>query len=53
MDMEDKRDVSIEEGQQLAKQFDVPFFETSALNGHNISTCFQTIAKDILEKMQS
>jgi Ras-related protein Rab-8A len=47
----DQKVVSTEEGQKLASEFQVPFFETSALSGLNISECFNTIAKQIHEKL--
>ena len=31
--MEDKRAVSEEEGRKLAQDYNIPFFETSALSG--------------------
>jgi Ras-related protein Rab-8A len=49
----DQKVVSTEEGQKLASEFQVPFFETSALSGLNISECFNTIAKQIHEKLVS
>jgi len=50
-DMNDKRKVSYEEGQELAKQFGVMFFETSAKSANNIDMAFQAIARTIMEKM--
>jgi len=47
--MEDQRVVSTEEGQQLADKLEIPFYETSALNGTNVDTCFRSMAKDILK----
>jgi len=35
-DLEEKREVSYEEGLELAKNFDVPFLEVSAKNSTNI-----------------
>ena len=35
-DLEDKRQVTIEEGKQFADENNLKFYETSALNGNNI-----------------
>lgn len=48
-DLEEKREVSFEEGQELAKNFDVPFLEVSAKNSTNIEECFTKMATDIHE----
>ena len=34
------RNVSIEEGIKLSKEWDVPYLETSALNGNNVKDAF-------------
>jgi len=49
-DMAEKRKVTFEEGLQLATQFTVPFYETSAKNSQNIDIVFQTMAKNIIQK---
>lgn len=36
MDLEDKRHVSIEEAQNRARQWNVPYVETSAKTRHNV-----------------
>lgn len=36
----DRRAVSTEEGARLAKQYSVPFFETSAKTGVNVDEAF-------------
>lgn len=41
------RVVSREEGEQLAKQHGVPFFETSAKEGININEAFFAMAKSV------
>ena len=43
-DLEEDRAVTTEEGQQLAEEYGVPFFETSAKAGINIAELFFTIA---------
>ncbi|CAD8114783.1 unnamed protein product [Paramecium sonneborni] len=52
-DMEDKRAVSYEEGEALAKQLKLQFIETSAKLSTNIEQSFLTIAKNVLEKSQN
>jgi len=43
-DLAEKRMVSIEEGEQAAKNFDVMFVETSAKAGYNIKALFRKVA---------
>lgn len=50
-DLNEKREVSAEEGQELANFYGVPFLETSAKDTVNISEAFVTIAKSVLEKI--
>eukprot|EP00630_Chrysocystis_fragilis_P003728 CAMPEP_0197388546 /NCGR_PEP_ID=MMETSP1165-20131217/1137_1 /TAXON_ID=284809 /ORGANISM="Chrysocystis fragilis, Strain CCMP3189" /LENGTH=203 /DNA_ID=CAMNT_0042913893 /DNA_START=203 /DNA_END=814 /DNA_ORIENTATION=- len=45
-DFESARQVSIEEGQRLAEEYGVNFFETSAKNDVNVTECFTTIARE-------
>jgi len=52
-DLGDKRKVSVEEGEALAKQYGILFFETSAKNANNIDMTFQAVAKLIMEKQAS
>ena len=44
------RCISTEQGQALASQFDLTYYETSALEGTNINELFHNIAKAILDK---
>ena len=44
IDVEDKRQVTEEEGNKLASELGVPFFETSAKVGTNVKTMFQRVA---------
>lgn len=45
-DLNDKRQVTTEEGEKKAKEFkDVMFIETSAKAGHNVKTLFKRIAQ--------
>ena len=34
----------------MAKEYNLPFFETSAQNGFNVNSVFKTLAKLIVEK---
>ncbi|KAL1936050.1 hypothetical protein VTP01DRAFT_184 [Rhizomucor pusillus] len=44
-DLNDKRQVTIEEGEKKAKDYNVMFIETSAKAGHNVKTLFRRIAQ--------
>ena len=50
-DLEDKRQVSTEEGQELADKYGMLFFETSAKNGQNVEEIFQNSANEIARKI--
>ena len=50
-DMSEKREVSFEEGQELANFYGIPFLEASAKYTVNINETFLTIAKNVLEKI--
>jgi len=52
-DMEDKRKISTAQGEQLAKEYNVKFMETSAMNRTNVERAFTEIASDIKQKMDS
>lgn len=49
-DLEEKREVTYDEGQEMAKQFDIPFLEVSAKNSTNVEETFTKMAQDILVK---
>lgn len=49
-DLEDKRVVPIERGQEVAKHHGIPFIETSAKTNVNIKRAFDDITYRILEK---
>jgi Ras-related protein Rab-8A len=47
-DMEEERVITTDQGQQLADEYGLPFFETSAKSGLNIHELFQSLAKTIV-----
>lgn len=49
-DLEQQREVSVEEGKRLAEQNGFALFETSALSGENVRKVFFELVKDIYEK---
>lgn len=49
-DMSEKREVSFEEGQELANFYGIPFLEASAKDTVNINETFLTIAKTFSKK---
>ena len=49
-DLENERKVSKEKGEDLAKNLNCPFFETSAFSGINISQTFQELGNNIFER---
>ncbi|KAJ3441140.1 ras and ef-hand domain-containing protein [Anaeramoeba flamelloides] len=50
IDLEEERVVSTEEGENLAAQHNVPFFETSAKTGENVEKCFLLLTEQSLKK---
>ena len=50
-DLSDKREVSFEEGQDLAEKNKIPFYETSAKTGENVENVFIKSANEILKKI--
>ena len=47
---DDKRKVSLKEGQDKASEFNIPFYETSCKEGINIKEVFEKLIDDIIEK---
>ena len=50
-DLEDKRQVNTEEGQQLADKYGIPFYEASAKTGQNVEEIFYNSADEIAKKI--
>ena len=50
-DLQDKRQVNYEEGQELAERFQMLFFETSAKDGNNVEEIFLKSADVIAKKI--
>lgn len=50
-DIEEQRVVSFEEGKTLAKEYGIQFFETSAKNDMNVETGFQTVAREVKDRL--
>ena len=51
-DLEDKRQVSYEEGKDLADKNELLFFESSAKDGINVDEIFENSAKEIAKKIE-
>jgi len=49
-DLDNDRVVTYEEGKQLADEYGVQFYETSALTGHNVEKMFTSLATTIKHK---
>jgi len=49
-DLEDQRQVPLEEAQAFAQSHDLKYFETSALLSVNINNVFESMARDIVIK---
>ncbi len=52
-DLQEKRQISADQGNELAKQYGIPFLETSAKDTLNIDELFLSITKNFLEKQTS
>ena len=52
IDLEDKRQVTYEEGKKFAEDNNLLFFETSAKNGNNINTIFLESANNLIDKIE-
>ena len=52
-DLAAERSVTTSDGESLAHEWRVPFFETSAKTGHNVQDMFQEIVRQIDQKRRS
>ncbi|KAJ8609560.1 hypothetical protein CTAYLR_006040 [Chrysophaeum taylorii] len=52
-DREESRVVSTKEGEELARQYGVSFFETSAKDNKNVDECYTTIARETKDALIS
>ena len=53
IDLEEKREVSYEEGKNLAEENNLLFFETSAKDGNNIQEIFLESATLLVDKIEN
>jgi Ras-related protein Rab-1A len=52
-DLDNKRKVSFEEGRDIARQYNVPFFETSAKDTMNIDELFLDSTKVFIDRQMN
>jgi Ras-related protein Rab-8A len=50
-DLASQRQVSTQQGEQLAREYGIKFFETSARNNLNVKDAFLTLATDVVERL--
>ena len=51
-DLEEKRQVNKNEGENFAKTYNIDFYETSAKDGINVDVVFQTLASEIMKDIK-
>ena len=51
-DLEEERVISKQEGEKVAKQYNLKFYETSCKNGDNVENCFLDLARQIVDRMK-
>ena len=52
-DLEYKRQITYEEGEEFANRNNMQFFDTSAVNGNNIDKLFNDTVENIIKKMEN
>jgi len=52
-DLVDKRQITTEKGRELANEFGIQFFETSAKNATSVEEAFLTLARDIKKRIDN
>ncbi len=52
IDLIEEREVSYEEGQKVAQNFGIPFYECSAKTGNSIEEVFYKIGQEIVENSE-
>ena len=52
-DLTSLRQVSTQQGEQLAREYDMKFFETSARSNVNVKETFLTLANDVVERLEA
>jgi len=50
-DLTSLRQVSKQQGEQLAREYDMKFFETSARSNSNVQATFLTLATDVIDRL--
>ncbi|XP_030581888.1 ras-related protein Rab-27A isoform X2 [Archocentrus centrarchus] len=51
-DLSDQRAISEDQARELAEKYGVPYFETSAANGHNVSKAVEVLLDLIMKRME-
>jgi Ras-related protein Rab-8A len=50
-DLEDDREVTEDMGRDLAEEYGMAFFETSAMTGHGVNAAFMQLARHVKQRM--
>lgn len=50
VDITENRRVSTQRGQEMAKEYDIPYFETSAMTGENVQESMMTLIREVIQK---
>ena len=51
-DMVEEKKISKEQGEEVARENNMSFFETSALKGYGINEAFEFISREIIKSLQ-